>query len=202
MLGNKIKWSVGLILVILLIVATNFIDRNNFQRIQDSVYSIYEDRLIAKNFIFDIQIKIHEKEMLLAQQKDSILASERTASQKTILGLVEGLSNTGLTREEKRVLSNLSEEVNSLFNIETTYHNALNKNSVSKRFKAQIKNISNTLSQLSDIQISEGKRQMQVGKKAMESIELLTQLEVWIMIFLGVLVQFIILYNPKKKVED
>jgi hypothetical protein len=36
----------------------------------------------------------------------------------------------------------------------------------------------------------------------MESIELLTQLEVWIMIFLGVLVQFIILYNPKKKVED
>ncbi|MFT6095579.1 MAG: hypothetical protein ACJAXY_001242 [Nonlabens sp.] len=202
MLGSKIKWSIGLILVILLIVATNFIDRNNFQRIQDSVYSIYEDRLIAKNFIFDIQIKIHEKEMLLAQQKDSILASERTASQKTILGLVEGLSNTGLTREEKRVLSNLSEEVNSLFNIETTYHNALNKNSVSKRFKAQIKNISNTLSQLSDIQISEGKRQMQVGKKAMESIELLTQLEVWIMIFLGVLVQFIILYNPKKKVED
>lgn len=202
MLGSKIKWSIGLILVILLIVATNFIDRNNFQRIQDSVYSIYEDRLIAKNFIFDIQIKIHEKEMLLAQQKDSILASERTASQKTILGLVEGLSNTGLTREEKRVLSNLSEEVNSLFNIETTYHNALNKNSVSKRFKEQIKNISNTLSQLSDIQISEGKRQMQVGKKAMESIELLTQLEVWIMIFLGVLVQFIILYNPKKKVED
>jgi hypothetical protein len=202
MLGSKIKWSTGLILVILLIVATNFIDRNNFQRIQDSVYSIYEDRLIAKNFIFDIQIKIHEKEMLLAQQKDSILASERTASQKTILGLVEGLSNTGLTREEKRVLSNLSEEVNSLFTIETTYHNALNKNSVSKRFKAQIKNISNTLSQLSDIQISEGKRQMQVGKKAMESIELLTQLEVWIMIFLGVLVQFIILYNPKKKVED
>ena len=154
------------------------------------------------HFIFDIQIKIHEKEMLLAQQKDSILASERTASQKTILGLVEGLSNTGLTREEKRVLSNLSEEVNSLFTIETTYHNALNKNSVSKRFKEQIKNISNTLSQLSDIQISEGKRQMQVGKKAMESIELLTQLEVWIMIFLGVLVQFIILYNPKKKVED
>jgi hypothetical protein len=202
MLGSKIKWSVGLILVILLIVATNFIDRNNFQRIQDSVYSIYEDRLIAKDFIFDIQIKIHEKEMLLAQQKDSILASESTASRKTILSLVKGFSNTGLTREEKRVLSNLTEEVNSLFTIETAYHNAINKNSFSKRFKAQIKNISNTLSQLSDIQISEGKRQMQVGKKAMESIELLTQLEVWIMIFLGVLVQFIILYNPKKEVED
>jgi hypothetical protein len=115
---------------------------------------------------------------------------------------VKGFSNTGLTREEKRVLSNLTEEVNSLFTIETAYHNAINKNSFSKRFKAQIKNISNTLSQLSDIQISEGKRQMQVGKKAMESIELLTQLEVWIMIFLGVLVQFIILYNPKKEVED
>jgi uncharacterized membrane protein YidH (DUF202 family) len=202
MLGSKIKWSVGLILVILLIVATNFIDRNNFQRIQDSVYSIYEDRLIAKDFIFDIQIKIHEKEMLLAQRQDSILASKSTPSRETILDLVKGFSNTGLTREEKRVLSNLNEEVSSLFTIENAYHKATNKNLTSKRFKEQIKTITNTLSQLSDIQISEGKRQMQVGKKAMESIELLTQLEVWIMVFLGVVVQFIILYNPKDKMEE
>jgi hypothetical protein len=202
MLGSKIKWSVGLILVILLIVATNFIDRNNFQRIQDSVYSIYEDRLIAKDFIFDIQIKIHEKEMLLAQRQDSILASKSTPSRETILELVEGFSNTGLTREEKRVLSNLNEEVSSLFTIENSYHKATNENLTSKRFKEQIKTITNTLSQLSDIQISEGKRQMQVGKKAMESIELLTQLEVWIMVFLGVMVQFIILYNPKDKMEE
>jgi uncharacterized membrane protein YidH (DUF202 family) len=202
MLGSKIKWSVGLILVILLIVATIFIDRNNFQRIQDSVYSIYEDRLIAKDFIFDIQIKIHEKEMLLAQRQDSILASKSTPSRETILELVEGFSNTGLTREEKRVLSNLNEEVSSLFTIENSYHKATNENLTSKRFKEQIKTITNTLSQLSDIQISEGKRQMQVGKKAMESIELLTQLEVWIMVFLGVMVQFIILYNPKDKMEE
>jgi hypothetical protein len=49
MISNKIKWSVGLLLVIVLIVSTNFIDQNNFQRIQDSVTSIYEDRLIAKD---------------------------------------------------------------------------------------------------------------------------------------------------------
>jgi hypothetical protein len=201
MLGNKIKWSVGLILVILLIVATNFIDRNNFQRIQDSVYSIYEDRLIAKDFIFDIQIKIHEKEILLAEKKDSILVSKSASSQKEILRLVDAFSNTALTREEKRVFTNLKEEVNSLFTMETAYYKAIDKNTLSKRFKSQINTISKTLSELSDIQIAEGRRQMQVGKKAMESVELLTQLEVWIMVVLGIIVQFIILYNPKKEVE-
>jgi hypothetical protein len=82
MISNKIKWSVGLLLVIVLIVSTNFIDQNNFQRIQDSVTSIYEDRLIAKDLLFDIQLEIHDKELLLAENKDSILLSNRSSSQK------------------------------------------------------------------------------------------------------------------------
>jgi hypothetical protein len=43
---------------------------------------------------------------------------------------------------------------------------------------------------------------MHVGRKAMEYIDLLTQLEIWIMIILGVLIQVVILYNPKKESEN
>ncbi|MEN8901758.1 MAG: MCP four helix bundle domain-containing protein [Nonlabens sp.] len=198
MIGNKIKWSVGLILVILLIVATNFIDRNNFQRIQDSVYSIYEDRLIAKDYIFDIQLQIHEKELLLADKNDSIYFSKRSVGNKEIANLIDGFSNTTLIREEKRVFANLKEEVDALFKMEATYLNNSNKTPDASSLKSQLNTISNSLSDLSDIQIAEGKRQMQVGKKAIESVELLTQLEIWIMVVLGIIVQFIILYNPKK----
>lgn len=198
---SKIKWSVGLILVILLIVATNFIDRNNYQRIQDSVYSIYQDRLIAKDYIFDIQLRVHDKELLLSIKNDSLFTAQQATSKKEILELVDGFSNTNLTREEKRVFANLEEEVNSLFTLETAYNNAVDKTPATNRIKSQIAAISSTLSDLSDIQISEGRRQMQVGKKAMESVELLTQLEVWIMIVLGIIIQFIILYNPKKSTD-
>ncbi|GAK94418.1 hypothetical protein JCM19298_1546 [Nonlabens ulvanivorans] len=59
--------------------------------------------------------------------------------------------------------------------------------------------INETLLKLSDIQIKEGNRQMHIGKKAMASMELLTQMEVWIMIVLAIIIQVIILYNPKKE---
>tara|TARA_R110000751_G_scaffold937_28_gene3667 strand:- start:16323 stop:16619 length:297 start_codon:yes stop_codon:yes gene_type:complete len=95
MISNKIKWSVGLLLVIVLIVSTNFIDQNNFQRIQDSVTSIYEDRLIAKDLLFDIQLEIHDKELLLAENKDSILLSNRSSTQKKIENFIEDFSKTG-----------------------------------------------------------------------------------------------------------
>jgi len=201
MISNKIKWSVGLLLVIVLIVATNFIDQNNFQRIQDSVKSIYEDRLIAKDLLFDIQLEIHDKELLLAENKDSTLLSNRSSSQKKIEGFIEGFSKTALTRDEKRIFERLKEETRLLFSLETIYFNTANDLTSSKKLKEQTKNINNTIAQLSDIQIAEGQRQMHVGRKAMESIDLLTQLEIWVMIVLGVLIQFVILYSPKKESE-
>ena len=102
MISNKIKWSVGLLLVIVLIISTNFIDQNNFERIQDSVTSIYEDRLIAKDLLFDIQLEIHDKELLLAENKDSILLSNRSSSQKKIEDFIEDFSKTALTRNEEQ----------------------------------------------------------------------------------------------------
>jgi hypothetical protein len=85
--------------------------------------------------------------------------------------------------------------------MEASYTNTNNTPQTVNSLKSQIKTISNTLSDLSDIQIAEGKRQMQIGKKAIESVELLTQLEIWIMVILGIIVQVIILYDPKKNTE-
>jgi hypothetical protein len=201
MIGNKIKWSAGLALVIILILATNFIDRNNFQRIQDSVVSIYEDRLVVKSYIFDIQHKIHEKELLLAQQKDSVLLSQSAADNKELNELIQGFSNTKLTRDERGYLTNLEEQIALLFEMEAAYGASSYNRANSEQLKTKLTNITYTLNQLSDIQITEGKRQLEIGKQAMASIELITQLEIWLMIAIGIVIQVIILYNPKKKKE-
>jgi hypothetical protein len=185
-----------------LIVSTNFIDQNNFQPIQDSVTSIYEDRLIAKDLLFDIQLEIHDKELLLAENKDSILLSNRSSSQKKIENFIEDFSKTALTRNEERIFERLKEESSLLFSLETTYLHTANDQNSSAGLKGQTKKINNTIAQLSDIQIAEGQRQMHVGRKAMEYIDLLTQLEIWIMIILGVLIQVVILYSPKKESEN
>src|SRR5690606_29299306 len=68
---NKIKWILGILMVFVLIITTNLIDRNNFIRVRDSVVTIYEDRLIANDLIFEISKLVQEKEMAVAMS-DSV----------------------------------------------------------------------------------------------------------------------------------
>jgi hypothetical protein len=63
---NKIKWVLGILMVFVLIVATNLIDRSNFIQVRDSVVTIYEDRLIANDLIFEISKLVQEKEIAVA----------------------------------------------------------------------------------------------------------------------------------------
>ena len=75
-LYNKLKWILGILIVFVLIIATNLIDKNNFTRVRDSVVTIYEDRIIASDLIFELQQSIHEKEVAIVL-KDSLFSSLR-----------------------------------------------------------------------------------------------------------------------------
>lgn len=68
---NKIKWVLGILMIFILILSTNLIDRNNFIRVEDSVVTIYEDRIIANDLIFDISKSIHEKEIAIVSSDSS-----------------------------------------------------------------------------------------------------------------------------------
>ncbi|PQJ33081.1 hypothetical protein BST92_14640 [Nonlabens arenilitoris] len=198
MVSNKIKWSVGLFLVIALILATNFIDRNNFKRVQDSVSTIYEDRLVAKDLIYDIQLEIHEKELLIALNNTTAYLSQKNKAQNELNDSMTQFSTTKLTLEEEKVFNNLETELAALFTLENATNFTAVNGQDNSRLQQQLDLINETLLKLSDIQIKEGNRQMHIGKKAMASMELLTQMEVWIMIVLAIIIQVIILYNPKK----
>ena len=43
---DKLKWLLIIGVVFALVLATNLIDRRNFRNINDSVVSIYQDRLV------------------------------------------------------------------------------------------------------------------------------------------------------------
>jgi len=64
---NKVKWILGILMIFILIIATNLIDRNNFLRIKDSLDTIYEDRLIVKDLIFKMSKSVQEKELAVAR---------------------------------------------------------------------------------------------------------------------------------------
>jgi len=197
---NKAKWIIGVLLVFGLIIATNLIDKKNFKQIRDSVVTIYEDRLLAKEIIFDISTLIHEKEMAIALSDTGFFQGRNAKVNELIQKDIEKFEQTELTRPEsyefkelKRNLSLLQDAENSL--LESDFKAA-------ETAEEKIEDIKKNLNNLAGIQISEGKKHLFLSKRAAESIELYTQLEIYFLILLAIVIQVIILYNPKTPKYD
>lgn len=66
---HRLKWVAAFLLVFVLIIGTNLLDRRHFQQMEATVESIYEDRLVAKELIFKMDRIIHEKRELSEYRK-------------------------------------------------------------------------------------------------------------------------------------
>jgi hypothetical protein len=192
---NKAKWIIGILLVFGLIIATNVIDKKNFKQIRDSVVTIYEDRLLAKEIIFDISTLVHDKEMAIALADSGFYKNRNAQVNEELQRDIEKFEQTELTRAEKYEFDELKKNLSLLREAETSLLESDFESKESAQTK--ISEIKENLSELSGIQISEGKKHLFLSKRAAESIELYTQLEIYFLIFLAIVVQIIILYNPK-----
>ncbi len=195
---NKIKWVLGILMIFVIIIATNLIDRSNFQRVRDAATTIYEDRLVAKDLIFDISKAIHTKEIAAIQADSLFYAKQNRAVDNNIQDLTLRFADTRLTTSEKQIFDILMDDLTKLSAQELNFVNSgfENTNALLK----QILTINTHLNNLSDIQINEGKKQLLLTRKAVNSVELFTQIEIYVLVFLAILIQIIILYNPKDSI--
>lgn len=194
---NKVKWVLGILIVFVIIVATNLIDRNNFLRVKDSVVTIYEDRLVANDLIFEMSKSVQEKEVAVALS-DSIFFLEKNKQLNTdIQDFVSKFEQTKLTTKEAQIFKTLKNNLESLKNSETTFIESkfVQKATITK----QISDVKENLYDLSKIQLNEGGRQISISKKAIDTVDLFTHIEIYILIFLAIIIQIIIIYKPKEK---
>ncbi len=196
---DKIKWILGVLMIFVLIITTNLIDRDNFTRVKDTVINIYEDRLIAKDLIFKISNKINVKEVAVISNNLNYFKKQNSNENKELDNLLFNFEETNLTIEEVGVFNNLKSQIKALKELEDK--NLKNANT-HKTYLITIKEIEESLINLSDIQVREGGRLMSVSKKALSTIELFTQIEIYFLVFLAIIVQLIIIYNPKKKLAS
>jgi hypothetical protein len=194
---NKLKWILGIVLVFVLIVTTNLIDRNTFLQVNDSVVSIYEDRLLAKVLIYDIAQSVHEKELALAAADTAFWRTRNVAVNTSILQDLASFEQTKLTYKENRVFDNLKQSLQRLTNAETAFlHARFADKSELSRGLAGIRGL---LDELSVIQVDEGSRQMAISQRALETAELFTQIEIYLLIVLAIVIQIMIIYQPRKR---
>lgn len=193
---NKIKWILAVLVVFIVILATNLIDQSNFQRVKDSAVSIYEDRLVAKGIILDLSNEVHSKEIATVLSDSVFFGNKNLSVNKKIDASILKFEKTKRTIKEDEIFDALKNNLTLLKEEETSF--VKDNYLVRDKLLKQIVVVKGDLISLSAIQLEEGSKQMSISKKAIDVVELFTHLEIYILIFLAVLIQLIIIYSPKK----
>lgn len=194
---TKIKWVASILLVFFIVLATNLIDKNNFDRLRNSVTTIYEDRIVASDLLFDLLMLVQEKEFAFITSDSLFFENKSEANNLAMRELIQRYEQTKLTQREGILLHNLKRELSRLQELEKEY---IRLESVDKA--AWVSSIDETvqiLRDLSKVQLKEGRQQMLMSNKTMDTIDLFTQIEIAFLIMMAILVQVIIFYRPKQE---
>lgn len=190
---TKLKWILGIVIVFVLILGTNLIDRDSFVRMRDSVVTIYEDRIIASDIIFDMSQLIHDKEIALATGNTAFYSSNNQSINDRLADLSSRYDHTTLTEDEQLVWRRVKSSINQLKERERTFAESGFVDPVP--VQGQIDKIHEHLEALAKIQVVEGERQKNLSQEVVDTVELFTHIEIYMLVFLAVLVQIIILYR-------
>ena len=195
-LYNKVKWILGILMVFLLIISTNLIDRTNFSRVKESVESIFEDRLVVKGYIIEMVKIVHQKELGIVQEDATFFENENGQLNQSLEEYIQTFRKTRLTVKEENAFKNLERDFDLIKKQEVSFADGNFAQKAS--YRKLLHQIKDELDQLSNIQLKEGNRQMAISKNAMDTMELFTQIEIYILVILAIAIQIIILYDPKK----
>lgn len=192
-LFDKLRWVASILLVFFIVVITNIIDKDNFNQLSYSVTTIYEDRIVASDLLFDMSSLIHQKEIALVSADSSFLQNEYEKVGVNFNNLLSIYEETRLTEREIKLLGQLKDEIATLQGIEEK----MSGNNQEILLEA-IQVVKEYLHELSKIQLEEAHRQVLLSDKAKNTINLFTQGEIIFLILMGIMVQIIIFYQPKK----
>lgn len=99
---NKLVASGALLILCVLVLFSNYIDRNHTNNVKQSISTLYEDRLVVEDYILKMTIDIYEIKKALQTSPDSNThsANQITARLSHIDGLSAAYQKTKLTKSE------------------------------------------------------------------------------------------------------
>ena len=105
-LAKRINTIVALLVVFLLVLATNRVDQHHFETAQKSVNEVFEDRVLVQDYIFSISNMLVAKRLAL---KDGAISNRLVKNNEEITKLLSDFQNTKLTSKESNQLRGLQE---------------------------------------------------------------------------------------------
>lgn len=190
-IDQKFKAAIAMLIVFLIVMATNLIDTQHFSTIQKSYTSVYEDRLLAENYLFQISRYLHERNLSLALEKhDAIMVSDTL--DYFVNDVILKYELTKLTLEERQYFESLKIGLERLKTMENELKKTITSSEEYKLqidFTDQIQMTWADLNGLSQIQLSESKKLVQDSDQIINTHNNITsQLEIAILIVLGLII--------------
>ncbi len=201
-LHNKSKIALCAAVILILIFAKNWIDKNNVNTLNSSFTSVFDDRLVVESYIFQLSDHLYQKKIIIADSENAeqalAIQDEVNTHNSIIDQILLDYEKTKLTTAESMYFGNLKERLMDLRTMEEKFLGALatqNPN-LSTDIAVQMQKTFDTamldLNQLSKIQISEGRLLRDQSKQIAAGSTMLSQFELVVIVGIGILIQILI----------
>lgn len=185
---EKLKWILSLLMVIMLIVTTNLVDKASFEKINDASEKIYSDRLVAQDLVLKYGEVLHKKELALELLDSNYYSSYKTQDDIKIEQLTDLYNETELTETEATSFSAMCETFDELISLEKDYAENIDDLDLKKEGRIKIDIIHDQLIVLSEIQLIEGRKESYRSNREMNMIDLFTKMEIILIVVLSIVI--------------
>lgn len=192
--SNKIKAAFILLVVMLIIILSNFNTLQNSKKVNENINTIYNDRLVVAHYIFQYSKELHFIKAKAEQLNlnNTIKQNEISNSLKIIRSIHHLYAKTVLTPKEKTYFEAF------LISCKTIQTQSQNNNwkQISQSGDEALK----TLELLSQIQIIEGKAKLKAANEMYSGNNSLGQLQIALLIILGGITFYLLIIKKKKTI--
>ena len=193
---DKMKMAAVLLLIIVLILVNNISNRNTFSRLNESIASIYKDRLMPATYIFQLTDHLYQKKFLNnGQELEGQHTTNALVHDSAIASLIKTYETTYLTASEKeqwKIFRQHLENYNALANTPVKNEKAIN---------GAFDKVLQSLNSLSEIQAKEGNQIFKISSLNINGTIIMSQLEIALLLILGIFALVLVSANDNKLLQ-
>jgi len=191
--SNKTKAAFTLLVIMLIIILSNFNTLQNSKKVNENINAIYKDRLVVAHYIFQYSKELYfiKAEAEKLDLSDNIKKNEIINTLKIIHNIDDLYAKTVLTNKEKAhfdVFLSSCKEINNQVENKNWEKIAVTSSEALK-----------TLESLSQIQIQEGKAKLASANAMYSKNNSLGQLQIALLIILGGITFYLLIVKKIKR---
>lgn len=186
---------IGLVLAMafLLVLGSNRLDQRHLSTIQTTLNSVYKDRVVVQDIIYQLTSIVHTKELRILHLGN--LKNSASENQK-IKVLLSDFEATELTSKESKLLDELKVQFSTLRELENTMAitAAETSDNTTRLAGHTFEQIQEKLDGLSQIQLQQSGQLTQLSNKSFLMHNLFSKLEVAFLVIIGIALMALIVY--------